>query len=767
MTNLKRLFKDITSFEASLLSIGHRTFHYVSEYPNQYWPAWLNKQLFEKTSNYDINNNIKCLNNTRFRNWIVLSEPNIDDIVSVDPYGLTHIKHKHFSIQFVFKCDSVLFTPNEANEINQQFNPTSSSLRTTFSYENFDIVYDIIFKSSINNFHLALQKYKIINRSSKPISCSFLLLLSPYNFEGLTSVKKIDFIRHNTFMVNHSIGLICDEKPQNIVCSNYKDGDFESIYSNIEMILSSQCKNFLASSFVEYTFDLNEGEEKILYFKAPSNKSTYKPGIINKKNNFSNVNLECSYYESLDYNKQLKLKVAHLAKETANLLQIELPDKDLVRLFNQNILYLKNFIGENNIQSGFYFDYFKTNLNDSNIFLSLIKISYPIDFHKFFPSEQYLKEIEAKINEKIYTVEDICRWLYNYLVIFENLPANIDINSQLKKIIKLYKTIIPSKPYFINKRYPYILPPREAKKYGSANYFLTDMLWYLIVAKKIHTFLDSENLAKENEINWVLKKFPELINSFIVNSFRKDYEKDLLPVSSITNKSIKLFDTLESMSKLPEYENDYSKLYNSTLSYIETNLLHKGLLLSISNPTGYLVEQNFRLIKYYAEHSSEKAYSTLKNLVQLAGTAGTWPDCVHPVSLGGSYTEGHCSKSAALFIDSTLKILFNDSEESCLEFFPGFPKSWFLDYDNILNLKNATSRYGQFSVQMTKEDNKILFDFKHSFWSKPKYFLFNLPSEVKSVSFNNRSLARKGSKLKIPFNISKIQFNLNDQIKNK
>ena len=132
------LVNNLSLFEQSLLSIGHRTFNYVSETPDKLWPFWIHNQLFNDSTLYDVTNHLQCLNNTRYRNWVVLSEPFIDEMIAIDNAGLTHIKHKAFSTHFAIYHNDTLYNANVATKISQLFNPKSSTLRTIFTFETFE-----------------------------------------------------------------------------------------------------------------------------------------------------------------------------------------------------------------------------------------------------------------------------------------------------------------------------------------------------------------------------------------------------------------------------------------------------------------------------------------------------------------------------------------------------------------------------------------------------------------------------------------------------
>ena len=91
----------LSPFENHIFQTGFRNFHFVSHHPQNIWPLWIKRQLIDRSHAFSIDNNIQCLSNTRYRNWVVLGEPYIDDFIVIDEAGLTHIQIKIF--QFILQ----------------------------------------------------------------------------------------------------------------------------------------------------------------------------------------------------------------------------------------------------------------------------------------------------------------------------------------------------------------------------------------------------------------------------------------------------------------------------------------------------------------------------------------------------------------------------------------------------------------------------------------------------------------------------------------
>ena len=205
------------------------------------------------------------------------------------------------------------------------------------------------------------------------------------------------------------------------------------------------------------------------------------------------------------------------------------------------------------------------------------------------------------------------------------------------------------------------------------------------------------------------------------------------PVIPITLMKYLSYDLVYNLIDYEYFFSHESDRFQNSLLLIQNTLIKKDLLYSVSNPTGFPMIENFKLAILLLNTSPQEGFKILKKCCSLSSSTGTWPESVHPVTLGGSEGEGHHYKVAAIFINTLLRFIINPCKNH-IEFFQGIPDSWYLNQG--FSLKNFHTIFGSHSLNVTPSDNTLNIEINSCFSKRPDYFIFYAPSHYTNIEIN-------------------------------
>ena len=294
---------NLSPLQEYLLQKGVANYQCIPNYPHRVWPFWLKQQLNQFDKGFGLDNNFVSLINSRHRNWTLLSQLNCDQYAIIDPSGLINIHGKPFSIDFWIGNSDTLFSPSNVAISNQTFDPVTGIVQSTFNISQISLHSDVFFRGLPNDSNLLFTKYSIKNNSEKSIKLSFFIVIRPYDIEGITSIQSINFIQSNAFIINNQIGLILDQKPDNIVCLPHHEGDVSEHFNKLEMIFDTKCLDHRASAFAEYRLILKPNKTYEVSTKQPTLSKSHRPQLFSNKINTFHFNTLLQNFQSFSFQK--------------------------------------------------------------------------------------------------------------------------------------------------------------------------------------------------------------------------------------------------------------------------------------------------------------------------------------------------------------------------------------------------------------------------------------------------------------------------------
>ena len=370
---------------------------------NRIWPNWVYQQFQPDSDQFQPSiSPLHHLNSTN-RSWTLLSCPANSTQFCVDTHGLITPLHFGWSCDFWIGTSEHLVSAAWLSQTHQQMDFDNQTLSTTFNVNQLSITIQVCIDYQHDDHPLRINA-SIKNTDSSPLSLSFYAAIRPYNPLGVSPVQAITYMTDHKFIVNNDVGLILNTPPQNVVCTNFDDGDISEHFRHWEMILNTKCQKNLASAIAEYRLELDSNQDQQLGFTIPSaqlSQTTKKPSNQGFNQLAQRLKTDSSFDDILSKNTEFWSQL------TRSLGQISCANQSLNQALQQSQRYLlsiidtpQSIIQDNQLRGAHFFSIFHAlNSYDSehgffNDLLTLskqIKSLNPIHLaHLIFLIHQYL-----------------------------------------------------------------------------------------------------------------------------------------------------------------------------------------------------------------------------------------------------------------------------------------------------------------------------------------------------------------------------------------
>ena len=161
---------------------------------------------------------------------------------------------------------------------------------------------------------------------------------------------------------------------------------------------------------------------------------------------------------------------------------------------------------------------------ESTILLALVKLGYDLDINRYFPTEHKIRNIIKLLKKQVISPEDICKWIYNYLLIKDYLPSHLSDLIDLTIFAKLLRRLSKFKTNkWQDSTYHGLFKKRTMNKLSPGDYFLSDNLWYLLAIEKLQQLYKESNLQFDNLLSQEINLLEDKISTFITHLQKQNY----------------------------------------------------------------------------------------------------------------------------------------------------------------------------------------------------------------------------------------------------
>jgi hypothetical protein len=719
--NKKNLPVELIPLNATQFSRGMLNYTFFQHYRDWKIPFWAVQQYDPSNKSFIPRSHLGLSVNVTNRNWTAIGNMNCDVEPIVDPRGSVMPFKNGWTLELWVKYNGLLIIPAYEINIKQTLINDLPLVKTVIEQPEF--VLSMIAYTAEKDL---ICNYEIENTSQEEINLEIIIVIRPFNPEGVSIVNKIAYERdEKKFVINNVDKVYLSEQPDKAILSNLKYGDSTNLLENKNILISSaelECENGLANAAALFKADIQSNRKKVI--------AAYVP-LSNQKFNLLSVKSETKVIEEWD--QLLNDKVF-----------IKIPDKKINSLIKASICTSLQFCDSDTVTPGafiyhqFWFRDAAFQLNALNKFgFDKVVENLLKTFPKYQKGDGYFQSQKGEWDSNGQVI---------WMIMQHALIAN-DINILRNYFDILYKAIkwvdkkrISDKKF--SKEYFYGLLPRglSAEHLGLADYYYWDNFWSLAGIK---SFILICEILKENPA----KVFAEKLYRDYSNTLKKLLETknnscNPSVFASAPNKFLDsgMIGTISAVYPLQIL--DFGKgMFDASLEYIYNNYFHNKLFFqniihSGGNP--YITIQIAHSYLYLGKR--EMFYKIFKDVVEYASPTLNYPEAIHPITSGGVIGDGHHGWAAAEILSAIRDAFVFEKDYYSIEsieliLLSGIPKEWFLK-DKELSIINAPILSGTISIIIIYEHNQIKVDIKYTSNNiyKNETFKIILPFKIKSTN---------------------------------
>jgi hypothetical protein len=736
----------------------------LANYKNKIWPYWINRQFNNIPDVYNTQNIPLMFTNESHRNWILLSAPNSDAKIIVDQAGLISPIIQSWSLDIWIKDEQQTISPANCANVWQKLDKDCPLVQTKFYPTDLDITSNVFFEEDTKKQGMLFNQIIIKNLAQKRKSFSFYFAIRPYNYEKIAPIGEISYLTSNAFIVDNQLALILDEKPDNIISIDFKEGDVSEHINEWEMLLKTKCPDSFASAIAEYKISLDSQEEKQLTCKinATNNdkllKYFQKTFTLNQQKILKN---QIEEIKEIKYEKAKKLLNIKWKIRNEDLLSISLPEKNRNRLFANSLLHIQNIIGKQKIDST-SFSFATLDHNESfAIILALNRIgahALALQAINFFAKKIKWELINPviKINE-FNKLGQIIILIYDYYLLYRQKDIleknyfliNLIVNYIKKALIKKNK-----QPDLIG-----ILRKSCSEDRQKKDYYISDNYWALAALRAAYKIAVILKKHKHKEMIENLEKKLQYALSKLIASISNQRQKPLfLIVTPDDPISYNIINSLVSVYPLNLFK-PLDEIINCSINILENTYQQHGALMN-KPATSFITYDNCQLAQIYLmRQENEKAYQAINWLEKQASKLGTWPEKLKLANEKYYQGNGHCLRTNAEYLNLIRNTLAFE-EGDTLHLSPLIDKDWLNMSGEKIVVKNLITFFGKINYSLEISKKRIVLELNNKYSRQPKQVKVSMPETIKRIFCLNQERPINDTTVVIPNMAKRVEFEL-------
>ncbi|MGE4170373.1 MAG: hypothetical protein AB7F28_06605 [Candidatus Margulisiibacteriota bacterium] len=708
-------------------------------HPQYLWPQWVSSQLDPSSDAFSYQGYPLPFLNVTARNWTVLSAPDADDKPVVDTHGVVTPCINGWSLDVWVRSENNLVAASGQKAESQVLDPNHRGVVTTSLLGPLRIRQEAFFRAYGSQEHLVFQKISATNTTDKVQSVSVMFAVRPMNPLGVSPVSHIHYVSKQAFIVNNRLGVIFDQKPDNVVCLPFSESHPRHMAS-WNLILGAQCPLHLATGFVEYRLTLQPGQTWETTLKLPTSLTHQLKKVYQRLlSPFQKEQL----LESVDYflQKSISVESENTAQnwtktlENATTLRVS-ADPKLETVFAQNVVHLVQGIGHQPysgmlpVKTASLRDAFWT-------LMACNRLGFPEHSHQLFHryalkavpyvrpwSIRYEPLLHAydELGMLLVLMKDYVDFSHDATFVQTHLPHITQVIRRLKKLrvkgkaSNLAKGLLKASASFTQN--------------GVKDHYIWDNLWAIAGLKSALSLIPQ--VEKQAAIQRVLADWRGVFEKVVDKKSAIEGLPIQLPVGLSTAREQDQVFSLAALYPLELYDADEPVITN-TLTAVEHSL-REGRVFHPGDAVGFSPFANAFLGHQYLSSGNPGVFGVLSWLVANASSTGTWPGVIHPKTQGGCWGEGQDTKTTATFLLLVSRLLVQEQADGVLALLPFCSETWLKNNGDEVGLTHAHTSFGKCSFLARREGNTVSISLSHAFYLKPKYIKITLPFALESVS---------------------------------
>ncbi len=710
--------KDILKIGGRLIAKGLLNGQMIPPNLDWVWPYWITKQFDPTSTSFVPRAHLLQAMNITHRNWTAVGLPDEPNEAIVDPRGLVTPWYDGFSVDCWAFYQGELILPAESLEVNHYYEDGHIPiLHTSITFSEITMDSEV-FAATVSDDPVIFQEVSVRNDSEEIKEFSVYLALRPYNPEGLSLIKTLEYDAENgSIAVNGDIGMILAQEPDGIALGKYSDGDVASQLPRLNNRHRITCPNGFATGVVEYRLTLHPTETQAMHVRYPLQRGS----IIEER---------LQALREARHEKRKKRMVKYWSELVDSGMTVTLPDKWVEDSFYLNKAYLLTFYDGESITPG-PFTYHQFWMRDAAYMVNVLdKVGLQAQAHRIIGTFPDMVEEDGCVSipegewdsngQMVFTLMDHYRFI-----------KDRDYLERIYPVVKRAAEWIDTKRQStVDDDAPHagLLPPSmSAEHLGPNDYFYWDDLWGL---KGLEDAAEAAaELEKRDDHEALLAKAKGL-RAAIERSLEAVDERlgeRLLPSSPYRRPDSAMIGSICALYPLRLYPTDDERIMNTIEWLMEHSWFEDAFFHNIAH-SGCGTYLTMQVAHALAWNKDRRAVDIFNWVLENATPTFTWPEAIHPQTKGGCMGDGHHGWAAADYLSLLRDLLFFEDGET-LVITPTMPTSWL---QGDIEVAHAPSYFGEvnFTIRSTVYTNTLTLELDCTFSREPASIVWCLPRGI-------------------------------------
>ena len=719
--------RELFQLSAPLIVRGLLNFAFLQMRSDWLFPYWVNRQLDPGTESFIPRGQNPLLINVTHRNWTTVGTLNGYHEAIVDPRGLATPLPSEWSIDTWVVVDGKPFFPSLAPSADQAIGANFPVLTTTFNVTGLRFTVEHFAATTNHGIDILFAKGVLRNMSGEKKSGAVGVAIRPFNPEGVAPVFSVEFHSPRIAYVNKSPGIAFAEPPDHVSFSSLESGDVAHLLRqrgldtlNDSSKQSVHCRNGFAHATAFFTFDLGPSEEKRVHYSSAlaDRKQLEKRGT--------------KQTWRVAYEKRKSEQEVKWEKELSQGGTFEFADEDLQRIFEASRLALLELNDASFISPGpFLYHHFW--YRDATLMVRALDL---LGFGR------RAKEVidafpDGQTPDGFFRGPD-GEWDSNGGVIW-SVHQHFLLTRQLLWLRNWYPALRRAALWIVRKkkRSPNgLMPPSlSAEHLGTVDQYYWDSFWSLAGLRSMATIATILRVPRDAKLfgEEAARLTRDLVESFERAGARRG--KGLIPATEEREFDESAIGCVASLYPLWLFESETSAprttLREITNRYVDDRGFFHPIVHSGYNP--YLTLQIAHAHLLLGD--SEEAWEVAETIFRQARSPFSFPEAVHPRTMGGAMGDGHHGWAAAEIVLFLRDCLVREFEEKIL-IFDGSGGRLVRKGKNV-RLLNVPTKFGSISCTLTftgESSARVEFEGAFDGESVPTEIVFRFPFRITSAT---------------------------------
>jgi len=687
------------------------------------WPYWIERQFNPNDKSFIPRSHALSHMNLTHRNWTILGALGNSHRCVVDPRGLITPWYDGWSLDFWVSDPDRLYTPARAEKFKQRIHPRFPQLKNHFQAGELR-AQSRVFVVEIDGSSYVVERVRLVNSGAKPRDFKFYFSIRPYNPEGISLIRHLEFLENRIWQVNDLSAVVLTPVPQRIFCSDMKHGDVSLYLDQKQTRRQVTCEVGMATGLAEYMGSLGPSERTDYLALIP---------LDPQKTDLSRL-LRPFDYETVrrTFKRAWEKKLSEGAK-------LRFPDKKLTHSFDVNRAHLHMFDRGLTMTPG-ALTYNKCWLRDSAFMIHALD---KLGFHH--QAEQKVLYFPRQQKRNGYFAFQEGEWDANGLAIW-TIVQHYRLTGNRELLRQLYSSVIKGANWIEQNRHKArqrtslhagLLPAGlSAEHLGPSDYYYWDNFWGLA---GLRDAAFAAGILEKREDAERLEHF--------ASDYRKSIERSLtrsdsrtgfpfLPATPYRRIDSGAIGSLCAVYPLGLFEASDPRVLNTVRLLEERFLIGDGFFQNHvhSGVNCYLSAQ---LGQCYLANGNPRAWQVVKYLLRHASSTFTWPEAFHPITLGGCMGEGHHGWAAAEWALLLRNLMFYEKGNNLVV--TPLLQDADLRPGNALTVSDAPSYFGRIGIAVYAGKKEVVLEIANDYrLAEPAAIHWRLPFEPLSVFIDDK-----------------------------